>query len=303
MAKKLRQKLPYPKMVLDKKSLLFQNYDKELFSFQKRLAIEFNNEGYLKAAFVHSSFLDKIKSAVDMPSFAEGNSGLLNDYGSIPISPDRLALLGLTLTSRLVTANVFEAFPNVPSKVIDEVSSVLSGRSTIAKLADNLGIAELIVLEYEIAEIDAEKHLPFSREDVICDAFYALIGAIYQDQGSQAVESFIEDFVMTYIEDEAFRDQIKIPRPMQMVSELATLNKLQEKPEARLLFQATEDTDLPLYVVGIFCGKQQLGEGASHTLKKAEIAACENAIFSCMWMKETRNSASLQERRTHSATA
>lgn len=290
-------------MVLDKKSLLFQNYDKELFSFQKRLGIEFNNEGYLKAAFVHQTFLDKIKHAADIPPFAEGNKELLNDYGSMPISPDRLALLGLTLTSSLVTANVFEAFPNVPSKVIEEVSSVLSGRSTIAKLAENLGVAELIVLEHEIDEIDKEKHLPFSRDDVLCDAFYALIGAIHQDQGSQAVEGFINDFIMTYIEDEACRDQIIISRPMQMVSELATLNKLQEKPEARLLFKASEDPDLPLYVVGIFSGKQQLGEGASHTLKKAEIAACENAIFSFMWMKEVGNSESLHERRNHSATA
>ena len=38
--------------------------------------------------------------------------------------------------------------------------------------------------QHDLDELNKEKHLDYRQEDVICDAFFAFIGAIYIDQVS-----------------------------------------------------------------------------------------------------------------------
>ena len=288
----LKRQVKDPEMEFDSKAFIFQNYTKEILAFQKRLDIVFNNESYLKAALVNPSFLERIRntdsSSADLPSFVSPDSPLLEEYRNIDISPQRLGLLGLAHTQRIIASSLFSCYPQLPGYLLDQFAIVLSGRATIAKLATHLGIPELILIDHDIDDIDNEKHLAFSGDDVVCDAFYALMGAIYHDQGIEKVTKFVNDFIITYIDDETFRESIKIRNPVKMSTEVAALAGFETKPEPRLIFSAGRNTELPLYVVGIFSGESQIGEGASYTLKKAETAAFENSIFSAMWRKETQ---------------
>lgn len=273
-------------MILDRKAFMFNNFDKELFCFRKRLNLDFENEDKLRAAFVHPSFLHKISKDEDIPSFTSQNMALVEKLRSTGYSSEILTLYGITQTRMVVTSKVFNAFPNLPSTLIGEISNALCGRETITRLAEQLGIPEMIITEHDIKEIDSEKHVPFSRSDVICDAFFGLMGAILQDLGPEELSQFISDFVMTFLDEEEFRDSVAINRPENTASEVAALAGYKDKLEAQLLFQASDEVELPLYVVGVFAGDVQLGEGADSTLKKAEAAAFRNAIYSYMWIKE-----------------
>lgn len=274
------------RMVFDQKAFMFNNFEKELFCFRKRLNLDFTNDDILKAAFVHPSFLERIKKDEDIPSFALQNMALVDELRNLIPSPDRQTLYGLTQTRMLIASNVFMSFPFLPSALIGKISNALTSRETITKLAEYLGIPELVIIDHDIEKIDKEKHVPFSRSDVICDAFYGLMGAILQDLGQEELAKFVDDFVMVFLDEEEFREQISIPCPEETASEIATLAGYQEKIEARLMFKAADETALPLYVVGIFSGGTQIGEGAESTLKKAELAAFENAVHSFMWVKQ-----------------
>ncbi len=285
----LKKQVPDPPTEFDSKAFIFQNYDKELLAFQKRLSIEFTNPDYLKAAFVHPSFLDIAKdgnSEADIPAFVEGNAELFNAYKTLEFSPEKLGLIGFGYTCQVIKSNLFKCYPQFSAFLLDEFANYLSGRGNIAKLARNLGIPELIVIDHDIDEIDNEKHLSFSRDDVICDAFFALMGAIYHDMGLDEVQKFVDDFIMPAIDDESFRDKFKLKNPEKAAEEVAALSGHKFKPEARLIFSAGRNTDVPLYVVGIFSGEKKLGEGASYSMKQAKKAAYEMSVYNAMWRKD-----------------
>ena len=274
------------KMVFDEKAFMFNNFDKEIYCFQKRLSLDFNNEDTLKSAFVHPSFLERIKSEEDIPNFVSHNFGLVNELQSLGQSSARLTLYGLTQTYMQITLNVLNAFPYLPSTLIGEISGALTSRRTITQLAERLGIPEMIIIEHDIDKIDKEKHVPFARSDVICDAFFGLMGAILQDLGHDQLIQFLDDFVMTFLDDEDFRNEVNIKFPESTATEVAALAGFKEKLEARLMFKATDEADFPLYVVGIFSGNMKLAEAADSTLKKAEVAAFQDFIHSFMWVKQ-----------------
>ena len=283
-SKKLREK-----MVFDNKAFMFNNFDKELYCFQKRFHLDFRNEDILKSAFVHPSFLERVKSEEDIPNFVLNNMDLVRDLQTLGQSPARLTLAGLTQAYMQITSNVFRAFPYLPSSLIDQISSALTGRRTITKLAEKLGIPEMIVIDHDIDKIDKEKYVPFTRSDVICDIFFGLMGAILHDLGEDQLIRFIDDFVMTYLDEEDFRNDIIIKFPESTASEVAALAGFKEKLEARLMFRATDEADFPLYVVGVFSGNTQLAEAADSTLKKAETAAFQDFIHSYMWVRQTND--------------
>ena len=274
------------KMVFDKKAFMFNNFEKELFCFQKRLNLNFKDADLLKAAFVHPSFIERIKTEEDVPRFTLQNTSLVDELRNLKHSPSRLTLSGLTQTYMLITSNVFKAFPCLSSTLIGEISNVLSGRQTVTRIAEKLGIPELLIIEHDVETIDKEKHIPYSRSDAICDAFFGLMGAILQDLGQEELTNFIDDFIMKSLDEEDFRNEIIIKFPESTASEVAALAGFEEKLEARLKFKASDEADLPLYVIGVFSGNTQLGEAAEATLKKAEDAAFQDVIHSYMWARQ-----------------
>jgi len=274
------------KLVFDRKAFMFNNFDRELFCFQKRLSLEFNNEDILKAAFVHPSFYERIKNEEDIPNFAVQNLGLVKELQALRPLSAKLTLFGLTQTYLQITSNVLNAFPYLPSTLISEISNTLAGRRTIARLAENLGIPEMIVIEHDIDMLQKEKHVPFTRSDVICDAFFGIMGAILQELGRDQLVQFIDDFVMTFLDEEDFRNEVNIQFPESTASEVAILAGFKEKLESRLMFKATDEAEFPLYVVGVFSGNTQLAEAADSTLKKARLAAFQDLIHSFMWIRQ-----------------
>ena len=276
------------RLVFDRKAFMFNNFDKELFCFQKRLNLDFNNEDVLKAAFVHPSFYEIIRSVEDIPNFAVQNLGLVKELQGLRPSSAKLTLFGLTQTYLQITSNILNAFPYLPSTLISEISNALAGRHTITRLAEKLGIPEMIVIEHDIDMLQKEKHIPFTRSDVICDAFFGLMGAILQELGKDQLVQFIDDFVMTFLDEEDFRNEVNIQFPESTASEVAILAGFTEKLEARLMFKATDEAEFPLYVVGVFSGKTQLAEAADYTLKKAKLAAFQDLIHSFMWIRQPK---------------
>ena len=50
------------------------------------------------------------------------------------------------------------------------------------RLKNNLIGIIFYFLQHDLDDLHKEKHLDFRKEDVVCDTFFALVGAIYVDQ-------------------------------------------------------------------------------------------------------------------------
>ncbi|KAI0899734.1 54S ribosomal protein L3 [Annulohypoxylon nitens] len=105
----------------------------------------------------------------------------------------------------------------------------------------------------------------------------AVIGAIYQYCGRETAKIFIKSHVLSRKLDLENLFQFKLP-----VRELARLCAREDfdAPVARLLSETGRLSRTPVFVVGIYSGRDKLGEGTGPSLDAARIAASINALKS-----------------------
>ncbi|KAI1095837.1 54S ribosomal protein L3 [Rostrohypoxylon terebratum] len=105
----------------------------------------------------------------------------------------------------------------------------------------------------------------------------AVIGAIYQYCGRETANIFIKSHVLSRKLDLENLFQFKLP-----VRELARLCAREDfdPPVARLLSETGRLSRTPVFVVGIYSGRDKLGEGTGPSLEAAKIAASINALKS-----------------------
>ncbi|MBR1484362.1 MAG: ribonuclease III [Prevotella sp.] len=110
------------------------------------------------------------------------SSGRKNDKGK-PLNNERLEFLGDALLDATVGDIVFQHFPGKREGFLTNTRSKLVSRESLGKLADEMGLTELIQSSQQV-----RSHNSYMAGN----AFEALVGAIYLDQGYAAVMRFME---------------------------------------------------------------------------------------------------------------
>lgn len=266
--KLIRREATEPK-VFDKKEFFRQNYDRELFSFKSRLGLTFNDDNTLLTALTHESF--KADTIND-------DSG--DNEASIQISEHnaRLSLLGLTASSLYIVDHLCSTYPSLPRLGVRCFHDFLLGRSNIVKLAQQISLPDMIRLEHDLDDLHKEKHLDFRKEDVVCDTFFALVGAIHFDQGCSEARRFVEDFIITQLQGEELHKILHFDFPEKVLQNIFAIQG-KEKPEARLIQQSGLNTLVPVYVVGVFTGDKMIAEASSYSQIRAKNEALKAALM------------------------
>ncbi|KAK1766841.1 ribonuclease III [Phialemonium atrogriseum] len=103
----------------------------------------------------------------------------------------------------------------------------------------------------------------------------AVVGATYAHCGREAVKSFVRSHVLARQLDLSSLFSFKLP-----TRELAQLCAREEfeRPVARLLSETGRRSRTPVFVVGIYSGKDKLGEGAGPNLDSARWKAAMNSL-------------------------
>lgn len=103
----------------------------------------------------------------------------------------------------------------------------------------------------------------------------ATVGAIYTHCGREAVKSFVKAHVLSRQLDVSSLFSFKLP-----TRELARLCAREEfeRPVARLLSETGRLSRTPVFVVGIYSGKDKLGEGSGPNLDAARWKAAMNSL-------------------------
>lgn len=110
------------------------------------------------------------------------SSGRKNDKGK-PLHNERLEFLGDALLDAVVGHIVFDHFPGKREGFLTNTRSKLVSRESLGKLAQEMGLTELIQSSGQV-----RSHNSYMAGN----AFEALVGAIYLDQGYAAVMRFME---------------------------------------------------------------------------------------------------------------
>lgn len=105
----------------------------------------------------------------------------------------------------------------------------------------------------------------------------ALVGALYIHAGQKAAKNFINCQILSRYLDISTLFQFQNP-----IRELARLCNREgfELPIARIISETGRWSRAPVYVVGIYSGKDQLGSGSGPSLPEARIRGCVAALKS-----------------------
>lgn len=266
---KLKKREPEDPKVFDRKEFFRQNYERELFSFNSRLGLKFDDKNLLVTALTHESYKD---------DYINDNDDDDSDTIQSRENNAKLSLLGLTATSLYIVDHLCTTYPSLPRLGVRCFHDFLVGRRTIVKLCNQISLPDLIRLEHDLDDLQKEKHLDYRKEDVICDTFFALVGAIYIDQGSNEAKRFVEDFVIAQLHGEELYKLLHFDYPEKVLENIFIIQG-KEKPVARVIQRTGVNSAVPVYVVGVFSGDKMLAEASSYTEIRAKNEALKAALM------------------------
>ena len=108
---------------------------------------------------------------------------------------ERLEFLGDSVLGYFIAYVLYDKFPNNPEGDLTKMRANLVRKSTLAEIARNLGMSELLIMGG-----GEMKSGGFNRESVLSDAFESVIGAVYLDGGVHEVQAILLDIYSEFLE-------------------------------------------------------------------------------------------------------
>ncbi len=220
-----------------------------LESLQEILCIKFTNPNLLREALTHRSYLNE-------------------HQGEGLVSNERLEYLGDAILELLISKILFDRFPSSPEGVLTAARSQVVQTKSLASLAKNLCLGQYLLLSKGEEEGGGREN-----PGLLENAFEALIGAVYLDQGIEITKYFVENQFQVLVESlspENLKDAKSLLQEKSQDIEKIT-------PAYRVLNEEGPD-HAKIFTVGVFLGKRKLAEGQGRSKQEAEEKAAQAAI-------------------------
>ncbi|CAL8089326.1 unnamed protein product [Calicophoron daubneyi] len=249
--------------------------DTELFAFQNRINTR------LPASKLCLALTDK--------SYVKSSSGdILTEEKNQKIAHNaQLAIAGRELAQSYMVAFLRWVYPLVPEEWINDIVAYLLSPSQLAFIAGYLGLKDLVL--YSTADVSQKGPVisaPPSLE-MMSNVLLALIAALAEEKVDEAL-LFIRDFLLTQLADlDITGEMVPIENPMRLLSGvLAAGNR--PPPEPRLQWQSSMNTLLACYQVGIYSGRELLGEAPGETIEIAVEESARQSLRNLFGLSEHR---------------
>lgn len=217
--------------------------------------MSFNDLELLRQAFTHRSYLNEHR----------GEAGGHNE---------RLEFLGDAVLELVSTHFLYSKFPDKHEGELTAYRAALVNAVTCAEVATGLGMNDYLLLSRGEA-----KDTGRARGVLLANAFEALIGAIYMDQGYDAARDFIAAHLLPKI------DEI-ITKRLWQDAKSTLQEKSQESqgvtPSYSVLEETGPDHDKQ-FIVGVYLSDKLLAKGSGKSKQEAEQSAARAAIEEKGW--------------------
>lgn len=220
-----------------------------------QLGLEFKNVDLLVEALTHRSYLNENKSSVQRHN-------------------ERLEFLGDAVLELAVTRFLFEKFPNKPEGDLTAYRAALVNTFSLADAATEIGLNDMLLLSKGEA-----KDTGRARQIILANAFEALLGAIYLDQGYDAAETFIAKNLYGKI------DEVIAKRAWQDAKshfQEVAQERRSVTPHYKTIGETGPDHDKK-FTVGVYLDKDEIARGEGKSKQEAEQAAAQAALDTTSW--------------------
>jgi ribonuclease III len=207
------------------------------------------NQHLLRQAFTHRSYLNEAKEPIE--------------------SNERLEFLGDSILSFVVSDHLYRTYPQFNEGILTNLRSLVVNTKSLAKAAQALNFGKYLYLSRGEEESHGRQN-----ESLLANTFEAVLGALFLDQGIEAVTAFLHKTIIPqiagYVEKKIFKD------PKSLLQEYVQAKK-QTSPVYKVL-QEEGPAHAKIFTIGVFINEQQVGEGVGHSKQAAEEKAAEVAL-------------------------
>ncbi len=222
----------------------------------------------------HAARLGLTFSDLDLLAEALTHRSYLNEHKAAKAHNERLEFLGDAVLELSTTHFLFEKFPQKPEGDLTAYRAALVNTYSLAETAEALGLNDMLLLSKGEARDTGR-----ARQIILANAFEAVLGALYLDQGYEAANAFVEEHLCPKIDDivakRAWQDA------KSRFQELA-----QEKrgftPTYKTLSEEGPDHDKK-FTVGVYVGSDEVARGEGKSKQEAEQAAAAAALDKTGW--------------------
>ena len=221
---------------------------------EEALGLQFQNPQLLHMALTHRSYIYE--------TAGEGQS-----------SNERLEFLGDSILALISADFLYRTFPNLTEGELTDVRAVLVRTETLANFAREISLAKFLFMG------KGEQHSGGGPR-VQASAFEAILGALYLDQGLEAVRSFLlprlEPLAHTIVTKRLFKDNKSRFQELAQAHEGIT-------PSYRIVSQEGPSHNRE-FTVEVLLGSQVAGKGQGRNKQTAEQEAARAALVSRGWL-------------------
>lgn len=215
----------------------------------EHLGLHFQNLDHFIEALTHRSYLNEHRTA--------GNHN------------ERLEFLGDAVLELAATRFLFDRFPTKPEGELTAYRAALVNTHSLAETAEALGMNDMLLLSK-----GERKDTGRARQIILANAYEALLGAIYLDQGYDAAAAFVartlEPKIDDVIKNRTWQDAKS--RFQEVAQE-----KRNTTPNYKTLNEVGPDHDKQ-FTVGVFLGDKEIARGEGKSKQEAEQAAAQAAL-------------------------
>lgn len=229
---------------------------KDFTKLAKKLKVDFSNIELLKQALVHRSYLN------ENPSF-----GLEHN--------ERLEFLGDAVLELVVTEYLYNNYPNPEGELTNWRASLVNSQM-LAKISHDVGLEKYLYLSKGEAKDQNVK----ARNYILADAFEAVIGAIYLDQGYDAGKEFILANIIPEL-PEILSNNLYVD-PKSRFQEVAQ-EKLKITPNYKVLDESGPDHDKH-FEIGVYLDDELVATGRGLSKQEAQVDAAQKALEAKNWL-------------------
>jgi ribonuclease III len=217
---------------------------------REHLGFEYKNIDFLITALTHRSYVNEHKKSV-----SEHN--------------ERLEFLGDAVLELVVTDYLFRNYAE-PEGTLTSWRASLVRTESISDAGAKLGFEPLLRMSR------GEKNGSVrARQQILANAFEAVIGSIYLERGYADAEKFIDKHILTKLDNILASGSWRDPKShLQEVSQRIDGHT----PQYRVLSEEGPDHD-KLFKLGVFVGDKQMGEGSGPSKQVAQQEAARTALM------------------------
>ena len=222
----------------------------ELKKLEAILGVTFSDVKTLVSAVTHRSFLNENRSATQ-------------DHN------ERLEFLGDAVLELVITDYLFSKYPEKPEGELTSVRAALVNTNTLADASTKLGINDFLLMSK-----GETKDTGRARLYILANAYEAITGAIYLDQGYPVAREFIArtlfDLTDNIVAKKLWQDAKS--RFQEQAQEHAGVT-----PSYKTTKEEGPDHDRN-FTVGVFLRGELIAEGTGKAKQEAEQVAAEKGL-------------------------